>query len=1255
MINLNAAFEDELYFDYLKNPESVSPEWRKYFEEVHGKSVVPISNYDRNSQDYYHDRGTSRTYSQELISSLTEENGLPESTNTIEIPQKDSQNQQNGDLSLDKTEKEKEEEATPKIIYQEPTKEYIPPRVSDEIYEQLGSIQAKIAENMDESLSVPTATSVRTVPVKALDENRRIINKYLIKLKKRKVSFTHILAWAVVKTLQKFPSLNDTYSYKEGKAYRVVRPTINFGLAVDVTRKDGTRLLMVPSIKDAGSMTFAEFAIKYDEIIDRAKKNKLTLDDLQGTTISLTNPGMIGTASSMPRLMAGQGCIIAAGKIDYPVEFKAVRPTALTNLAISKVVSLTNTYDHRIIQGAQSGEFLSYMDQLLIGDHRFYDQIFYSLKIPFEPIRWEIDTIRNSDATGHTGSTIEKGAHVMQMINAYRVRGHLLASINPLGFDSYYYKELDPAYYGFTIWDLEREFHADDTWEKNNLPLRDIIELLRETYCGSTGIEFMHIQSPEKKDWIKRRVELKNNNSEYSKEEKLHIYKKLLEAVKFEDYLHTKYIGHKRFSLEGGESLIVLLDKLLNEAADNKLHSVVLGMAHRGRLNVLANNIGKSYSKLFNEFDGEIDPTSYQGSGDVKYHLGDKGVFVSKKSNSISVILSPNPSHLELVDPVIVGMARAINNEIEDYTQTKALPILVHGDAAFAGQGIVAETLNLSQLEGYKTGGTIHVIINNQIGFTTTIDAARSTIYATDIAKMIQTPIIHVNGNDPEAVCEAAKFAIDYRNSFGSDVIIDMLCYRKYGHNEADEPTYTQPLLYKKIKQMVNAAELYKNDLIKEGVLDKESADKIENDIIGELNGDFDKRNENYEDRTPSPILKNLQLLNETYTGVDEELIRKITKVITELPANFKANPKVESLLKKRKEMVENDNVGIDWAMAEHLAFGTLLLEGHDVRFTGQDSRRGTFSQRHSVLVDLQNEYEYIPLNHLAENQGRMRIYDSPLSEIACLGFEYGYSVINNRGITLWEAQFGDFTNNAQSIIDQFISCAEMKWGQTSNLVMLLPHSYDGQGPEHSSARLERFLQLCADDNMIVANLTTPAQYFHALRRQVLMNFKLPLILMTPKSLLRHPLAVSDINDLARGSFKSIIPDKSISDIKKVERVLITSGKIYYELLKAREDLRLSKEVPIIRIEQFYPFNDSILKQYINQYTNAKEIFWVQEEPKNQGAWSFLAPQIIDILGVNKHLKYVGRKESAATATGSFSIHIQEQKAILNEAFSNLD
>ncbi|MFH1050490.1 MAG: multifunctional oxoglutarate decarboxylase/oxoglutarate dehydrogenase thiamine pyrophosphate-binding subunit/dihydrolipoyllysine-residue succinyltransferase subunit [bacterium] len=1194
MINLNTAFENELYYQYLKEPLSVSEEWRKYFEK---QGQNPLD-YETTAKEE-----TKRTPAKKVSSS---------------------------------------------DIYLGPNDDMEP----------LASISSKIASNMEESLELPTATSTRVMPVKALDENRRIINRYLKKMKRPKVSFTHLLAWALVKALSKHPYMNDAYHFKDNVAYRIKRKSINIGLAIDIVKKDGSHLLLVPNVKNADKLNFSEFIIAFDTLIHKTRNNKLELDDLQGTTVTLTNPGMIGTTTSSPRLMKGQGVIVAAGSISYPPEFQAVRPEALTTLAISKTITITSTYDHRIIQGAESAEFLNYLNKLFVGEDRFYDQIFAALKIPFEPIRWAIDnTPMNRRGKIDEEEAIEKAAHVMMMINAYRVRGHLLASINPLGFLSYYYPELDPAYYGFTIWDLDRVFHADDTWSNNNLPLREIIEIVRETYCSSIGIEFMHIQDPESKDWIKRKLESFRNTMDYSREEKIRILKMLIGAELFENFLHTKFIGHKRFSLEGSESIIVLMSKILEMSADKKLNAAVIGMSHRGRLNVLTHIVGKSQEKIFKEFKGQIDEESYHGSGDVKYHLGAKGEFISPSNNSVPIILAPNPSHLELVDPVIEGMTRAMDNDINDKTYTKTLPILIHGDSAFAGQGIVAETLNLSQLDAYKTGGTIHLIINNQIGFTTTSQEARSSIYCTDVAKMIQVPILHVNGNEPEAVITAAIFAFEYREKFHTDVIIDVLSYRKYGHNEADDPSYTQPLLYKKIKSMNPVSKIYQQELIKENVITQVEAQELYNQENKRLEQIFSTEDDKVKEKSgkKEDITSDEEILKPINTSVGKDNLIAITEKITSVPNNFAINPKLSKLLEKRKQMVDSDAPAIDWAMAEALSFGSILEDGFDIRFSGQDSRRGTFSQRHSVLTDMNTEETYTPLNHISSGQGRLRIFDSCLSELAVLGFEYGYSVVAKKTLTIWEAQFGDFVNGAQAITDQFISCAEYKWGQKTNLVLLLPHSYDGQGPEHSSARLERFLQQCADNNMLVCNLTTPAQYFHVLRRQTLSKNIKPLIIMTPKSMLRHPKAVSTLNDFTDVSFKEIINDDAFlsKNKEKVKRVLLCSGKVYWDLLEERDRAK-NDTTAIIRVEQLYPLNTELLLKYIISFKNVEECIWVQEEPQNMGAWNFIALKLMTILPEKLKLFYVGRKESAATATGILQVHNDEQTGLVKQAFAKL-
>ncbi len=1196
MINPNEAFEVELFYQYLKDEESVSPSWRKYFEEHRDR-------FEKGSNE-----------------PTVEKKGV----------------------------KESKEASIP--VKKQAIKEVQVHVRSDEELEEMPTIPAKIAANMETSLTIPTATSVRTIPVKALDENRKVINKYLIQNKRKKISFTHILAWAIVRAMVKFPQMNDAYMSKDGKSYRVKKKHINIGLAVDITKKDGSRLLLVPNIKKAESLNFREFIDKYDELIDKARHNRINIDDLEGTTVSLTNPGMIGTTHSNPRLMVGQGTIIATGAIDYPVEFQAVKPEFMTSMAISKVVTITNTYDHRIIQGAESAEYLAYIHKLLIGDRQFYDQIFAALQIPFEPVRWEIDYDKKKQhSSDPEKEKIEKGAHVMQLINAYRVRGHLLASINPLGLQSYYYPELDPAYYGFTIWDLDREFHADDSWDNNNKSLRDIIELLRDSYCGAIGLEFMHISNPQEKTWLKESVEVQKNRLQIPNDEKLHAYKKILQAEEFENFLHTRFLGHKRFSLEGGESLIVLVDKIFEKAADNNPEHIVLGMSHRGRLNVLVNNIGKEKAKIFNEFDDDVDISTYHGAGDVKYHLGDKGKFVSRAGNEIPVVISSNPSHLELVDPVIEGMARAIDNQLNDDEHKAALPILIHGDAAFAGQGLVAETLNLSKLKGYRTGGTIHIVVNNQIGFTTNAESARSSVYATDIGKTIMAPIIHVNGNDPEAVIRAADLAFEYREKFSGDVIIDMICYRKYGHNEADEPSYTQPLLYKKINKMKPISSIFSKQLMKEQVLDENKIEELKKEVEKDLDDAFNKRKaKEYAQKIAYRMIDGTAL-RPYFTAIQKDDILQITKALTSYPDDFNANPKVQNLLKKRDKMVNGQNPAIDWAMAEALAFGSILGEGRHVRFTGQDTRRGTFSQRHAVLTDFITEDEYIPLNNIKKDQGHLRIYDSPLSEMGVLGYEYGYSIVSPDTLTLWEAQFGDFANNAISIVDQFLACSQVKWGESASLVMLLPHSYDGQGSEHSSARLERYLQLCAQENMIVANLTTPAQYFHILRRQMFMAHKLPLILMTPKSMLRHPLAVSSLEDFTQSEFKLIIDDQ-IQNKSKIKRILVCTGKIYYELLKEKMDNEI-EDVAIIRLEQIYPMDHEQFEHILGSYGNASEFFWVQEEPKNMGAWNFFLTSLLE-REYAPMFKYIGRKASASTATGSYKMHQVEQKAIISEAFT---
>jgi len=1032
-----------------------------------------------------------------------------------------------------------------------------------------------------------------------------------------------------------------SYGVEDGKPMRVERGGINLGLAVDTTRKDGSRILLVPSIKHCERLTFVEFARAYDDLIQRARTNKLTPEDLSGANITLTNPGGIGTGMSVPRLMDGQGTIVAAGAIEYPAEFQAMMPNVLATLAVSKVVTITSTYDHRVIQGAESGEFLQYIHQLLLGEHRFYDQLYAGLDIPFEPMRWSVEKGVNPFHQQDQPEVIDKEGRVVQMINAYRVRGHILARINPLGHEAYYYPELDPAHYNFTIWDLDREFDTGGLGGVKRATLRDIIDMLRDTYCDHIGIEYMHVQDPDQKNWVREYVENTHLKLDLTPEAKLDTFRKLARAENLENFLHTKFLGAKRFSLEGGESTMIILDQVLKQAATSGLSGVVLGMAHRGRINVLANMMGKPLEKIFNEFEGKIDPESFQGSGDVKYHLGAKGTYVADNGSSIHMVLAPNPSHLEAVNPVVEGIARALDDQYRDDTYSTVMPILIHGDAAFAGQGVVPETLNMARLSGYSTGGTIHIIINNQIGFTTSPEDSRSTHYASDIAKMLQVPILHVDGYNPEACRAAAEFAFAYRKAFGNDVVIDMYCFRKYGHNEQDDPTATQPLLYKKIRNLDPVRKVYGQRLLIERVAAEDTLKAIVDHELSVLATAYDNRASAV---SAAAVTPQYSFFAPVQTAVAHDELATIARAVTSVPEGFNIHPKVKTEADKRMASFEQGHV--QWGMAEALAFGSLLRDGHTVRISGQDSGRGTFNHRQAVHRDGVTDTRHVPLNDIGAVQ-KLHIHDSSLSEYAVLGFEYGYSTVAKDGITMWEAQFGDFANGAQIVFDQFISSAEEKWGQRSNLTVLLPHGYDGQGPEHSSARLERFLQLCAQDNMIVCNFTSPANYFHALRRQVKAEWRKPMIIMTPKGYLR--IFQSELDELVNGSYHEILDDNTVADVSAISKVVICTGKVYNELAKKRADAGAS-HVALVRLEQMYPFHHEGMKSVLARYGNARDIVWCQEEPKNMGAWMFVQPNIIESLQSGQTLRYVGRSASASPATGSAKVHEREQDALLSEA-----
>jgi 2-oxoglutarate dehydrogenase E1 component len=1124
---------------------------------------------------------------------------------------------------------------------------------------------AKIAENMAASLSIPVATSQRQIPVRVIEENRNIINKHRALQGKSKLSFTHLIALAIVKAVKSNPSLNHAFAETEGQPFRVVRTNVNIGLAVDVPGKDGSRSLLVPNIKNADGMNFAQFVQAYDDIVARARKNKLQMTDFQGTTISLTNPGTVGTFGSVPRLMPGQGAIVATGAMDFPAEFAGVTEETRAMLGLSKVLMVTCTYDHRVIQGAESGSFLAKLHQLLMGEDSFYDQVFRDLKIPYLPIKWQPDRQISPQRYAAVNADVAKEAAVIQLINSYRVRGHLIANTNPLGTEPCYHPELDPASYGLSLWDFDRPFLAGAVKAPSGAiasymqpyeTLREILDRLRQTYCASIGIEYMHIQDPAQKQWLQDRMESTKNLWPLDPPDRLRILNRLIQAEEFEHFLQNRFVGQKRFGLEGCESTIAVLDEILDRAANDNAHEAVIGMAHRGRLNVLANVVGKSMIQVFSEFEGEPDPESVQGSGDVKYHLGAAGIHRSTQGKEVLVSVAFNPSHLEAVDPVVQGLVRPKQDRIGDVKRERVLPLLIHGDAAFAGQGVVAEVLQLSQLEGYTTGGTIHLIINNQIGFTTNPMDLRTSVYCTDVARAVQAPIFHVNADDPEACIRVTRLAYEYRQHFKRDVVLDLIGYRRQGHNEADDPSYTQPVMYRKIKNTPTVATQYSDRLVREKVLGQDQIDGMRNAERSRLNGIYDQAKKNreqyvYEEFAEVPADEVHQAI--PATAVDYPTLKTVVERCTSLPEEFRLHPKLKSLIDRRREAL--NGAPIDWGFAETLAFGSLTLEGTPVRLSGEDVTRGTFTQRHLEFYDTETGEGYIPLKHLP-NAAKFETHDSLLSEYAVMGFEFGYSVADPLTLVLWEAQFGDFANGAQIIIDQFLVSAEAKWNQPSGLVLLLPHGFEGQGPEHSSARIERFLQLCAEDNIQVCNCTTPAQYFHLLRRQMYggqdrRGIRKPLVIFTPKSLLRHPKAVSTIGDLTSGAFQEVIGD-SVAVGNNIRRILLCSGKVYYDLLAKREETGRN-DVAIIRLEQLYPFPLQRLNDVLQRYSDSTEIYWVQEEPENMGAWFFVEEQLQDLItGKRRTLKYCGRALAASPAAGAHKVHVEQQQHLVEEAFA---
>lgn len=1273
----NEWLVDELYEQYLKDKNSVDKAWWEFFEDYRpGEST---GNGSEANGTGVSEAAASSTATVERQATTTDKPDAASDRAVADKPE-DKEAATGGQTAAAKVAPPRQPAPAPAEApkAEAPKAEQPKPRepaglkdtgpVSEGEVKPLRGAAARVVTNMESSLLVPTATSVRAVPAKLLIDNRVVINNHLKRSRGGKVSFTHLIGYALVKALAVMPEMNNGYTTDEkGKPALVVPAHVNLGLAIDVPKEDGTRQLLVPSIKSADAMDFAHFWTAYEDIVRKARNNKLTVEDFQGTTISLTNPGTIGTVHSVPRLMAGQGTIIGVGSLDYPAEWQGASQETLNRNAVSKILTLTSTYDHRIIQGAQSGDFLRIVNALLLGENGFYDEIFESLRIPYEPVRWV------QDISAHHDDDVNKTARVQELIHAYRVRGHLMADTDPLEYRQRRHPDLDVTSHGLTLWDLERDFATGGFGGEPILRLRKILGILRDSYCRTIGTEYMHIQDPEQRRWIQSKIEV--GFTKPSPDEQLRILRKLNAAEAFETFLQTKFVGQKRFSLEGGESVIALLDRLLCRSAAEGMDEVCIGMPHRGRLNVLANIAGKSYGQIFREFEGKQDPRSVQGSGDVKYHLGTEGEFHAEDGSKTKVYLAANPSHLEAVNPVLEGIARAKQDRLdlagEDFT---VLPVLLHGDAAFAGQGVVAETLNLSQLRGYRTGGTVHVVINNQVGFTTSPSSSRSSTYSTDVARMIQAPIFHVNGDDPEACVRVAELAFEFRQEFNKDVVIDMVCYRRRGHNEGDDPSMTQPLMYNLIEAKRSVRKLYTESLIGRGDISVEDAEAALRDYQQQLERVFVETKEAIKESAAAPASSDPTLAgtdveghsgleppiaqaadqttrSATDTAVPREELEHIGDAFTNMPPGFTVHPKLKQAMEKRAQSVREG--GIDWATGELLAFGSLLKEGTPVRLAGQDSRRGTFVQRHAVLIDKVTAEEWTPLLYLGEGQARFWVYDSLLSEFAAMGFEYGYSVERPDALVLWEAQFGDFFNGAQTIVDEFISSSEQKWGQRSSVVLLLPHGYEGQGPDHSSARIERFLQMCAEDNMTVAYPSTPASYFHLLRRQAYARPRRPLIVFTPKSMLRLKAASSAVEDFATGTFRPVLPDAAQLDRSGVTRVLLASGKVVYDLEAAREKAG-DQQTAIVRVEQLAPLPAHDIAAQLREYPNA-DVVWVQDEPRNQGAWPFMAlnlPQALAEFGENRQLRVVSRRPSASPATGSTKKHQAEQAELVAAAFA---
>jgi len=1117
---------------------------------------------------------------------------------------------------------------------------------------------ARLAVNMNESLTVPTATTFREISVRTLEARRAELNGAAKAAgRTEKFSFTHLIGFALVRAAAAHPVMTTTFAMVDGVPHRIAPDGVNLGIAVDAERKDGTRGLVVPVIRHAERLDFAAFYGVYEGLVEKARTSKLMPDDFAGATMTLTNPGGLGTVASVPRLMAGQGSIIAVGAISFPPEYAGLAPDRIAALGISKVMMISSTYDHRVIQGAESGEFLRTMERLLQGEEHFYHQVAASLGLALpgpgpEPVR---AAPAPAAPIAASPSDLEQVAAAMALVKAYRTHGHLAAHLDPLGSLPSGDPALDPGPLGLTPEVMARVPASVLRVAVPGASLADALPNLTATYCGTMAYEVEHISNHDERVWLRQQIESGAHRQPLDRDGKIELLDRLIQVEAFERFLHKAYLGQKRFSIEGVDLLVPMLDRVIDMAADQGARDVVLGMAHRGRLNVLVHTLGRPYVTVFGEFEGKKPGKEGEdeGTGDVKYHLGAEGAFITRSGRSIAVVLAHNPSHLEFVGAVVDGRARARQTQrraAEAYhDSTAALPVVIHGDAAFAGQGVVQEMLNLGALRGYRTGGTMHIITNNQVGFTTDAIDSRSTRHASDLAKGFDIPIIHVNADDAEACLAAVRLAMLYRERFREDVLIDLVGYRRHGHNEGDEPSYTQPQMYERIRSHSTVRETYARTLVAEGILTAEEADQRYAAAYQHLVDQQHGFKASHSHPTPAESAPTRIVFEDPATAVEAETLSALNDQLLSYPDGFTVHPKLKRQLERRRTTMGAEG-GIDWGHAESLAFATLLSEGVPVRLTGQDAERGTFSHRHLVLHDAGNGQTFCPMQRLPGALASFEVHNSPLSELATLGFEYGYAVAASDALVLWEAQFGDFINGAQVIVDQFIAAGLSKWGVTSRLTLLLPHGYEGQGPEHSSGRLERFLQLAAEQNIRIANCTTAAQYFHLIRRQARRNRQRPLIIFTPKSLLRLPQACSNLADLSAGRFLPVLDDGAArARGDQVGRIVICSGKVYYDLL-AEAEKHPADRPALVRLEQLYSFPENELRGLLAGYPNVREIVWCQEEPKNMGAWTFVAPRLAALLPSLASLRYAGRPDRASPAEGSHHAHTVEQDRIVKEA-----